>query len=223
MHSSGRGSSDICRRRALAVLAVGVSGLVGAKSAAAALLATPAQTRGPFYPLELPLDSDNDLVQVKDRSAIARGKITDLQGRVLERGGRPVPGARVEIWQCDAFGRYHHPWDSRNAPLDENFQGYGRFSTTGEGAYRFRTIRPVAYPGRAPHIHFAVTAPGAEPFITQMYVAGAPENERDYLLNRVSDPRLKARLIVDFIPARGNTALLEARFDIVLGENFGGG
>ncbi|MDH3316427.1 MAG: protocatechuate 3,4-dioxygenase [Gammaproteobacteria bacterium] len=223
MQSSGRKSSSIGRRRALTALALGVSGLVGAKGAAAALLATPAQTRGPFYPMELPLDSDNDLVRVKGRSALAKGEITDLRGRVLDPDGRAVPGARVEIWQCDAFGRYHHPWDRRHAPLDENFQGYGSFTTSRQGAYRFRTIRPVPYPGRAPHIHFAVSAPGAEPFITQMYVAGAPENPRDYLLNRVGDERLRARLIVDFTPAGGNPPALEARFDIVLGESVGSG
>lgn len=205
------------RRRALSALAIGVSGLVGARGAAAALLQTPAQTRGPFYPRTLPLDSDNDLVQVAGRSALAKGEITDLRGRVLDERGRPIAGARVEIWQCDAYGRYHHPRDRRNAPLDENFQGYGRFTTSDEGAYRFRTIKPVPYPGRAPHIHFAVTAPGAETFITQMYVAGAPENGRDYLLNRIADARQKARLMVAFTPAGDGAAGLDARFDIVLG------
>ncbi len=206
------------RRRALTAIAVGVSGLTGLEGSLAALLATPAQTRGPFYPQTLPLDSDNDLVRVQGRSAYAKGEITDLSGRVLDPGGRAVAGARVEIWQCDAFGRYHHPWDRRNVPLDENFQGYGRFTTSAEGAYRFRTIKPVPYPGRAPHIHFAVTAPGADPFITQMYVAGAPENERDFLLNRVGDPQAKARLIVAFTPAADDSAALRAQFDIVLGE-----
>lgn len=209
---------SIGRRRTLTALAIGVSGLAGAKGAAAALVATPAQTRGPFYPQELPLDSDNDLVQVEGRPALAKGEITDLRGRVLDLRGRVVAGARVEIWQCDTYGRYHHPWDQRNVPLDENFQGYGRFTTSQEGGYRFRTIKPVPYPGRAPHIHFAVTAPGADPFITQMYVLGAPENERDYLLNRVGDARTKARLIVAFTPAGDGSATLKARFDIVLGE-----
>ena len=211
-------SLSIGRRRTLATLALGVSGLAGANSTLAALLRTPAQTRGPFYPQKLPLDSDNDLVQVAGKSTLAKGEITDLSGRVVDARGRAVAGARVEIWQCDAYGRYHHPRDRRNVPLDEHFQGYGRFTTSEEGAYRFRTIKPVPYPGRAPHIHFAVTAPGADPFITQMYVAGAPENDGDFLLNRIGDAQRKARLIVAFTPAGDGPALLRARFDIVLGE-----
>lgn len=213
--------TETITRRALvrSGFAAGAAGLClagRAGEALAELVATPPQTRGPFYPVELPLDSDNDLVQVAGRSALAKGEITDLRGRVLDERGRPIAGARVEIWQCDAYGRYHHPRDRRNAPLDENFQGYGRFTTSDEGGYRFRTIKPVAYPGRAPHIHFAVTAPGAEPFITQMYVAGAPENARDYLLNRVGGERRKAALLVAFTPAGDGSAALEARFDIVL-------
>ncbi|MDX1527714.1 MAG: protocatechuate 3,4-dioxygenase [Gammaproteobacteria bacterium] len=218
MHRDDNRPACFGRRRTFAAIALGVTGLAAGRGLSAALLATPAQTRGPFYPQTLPLDSDNDLVRVEGRSGLARGEITDLDGRVLDPRGRPVAGARVEIWQCDAYGRYHHPWDRRNVPLDEDFQGYGRFTTSSEGAYRFRTIKPVPYPGRAPHIHFAVTAPGADPFITQMYVAGAPENQRDFLLNRVGDPRARARLIVDFSPAEDGAAALKARFDIVLGE-----
>lgn len=203
------------RRRLMGAFALGVSGLAAAPGTLAALMRTPSQTRGPFYPLELPLDSDNDLVSVAGRPGLARGDITDLRGRVLDIHGAPVAGARVEIWQCDAFGRYHHPWDRRSAPLDENFQGYGRFRTGADGGYRFRTIRPVPYPGRAPHIHFAVSAPDAEPLITQMYVAGAPENARDGLLNRL-DPGARGRLVVEFVDAPDPDSTLKARFDIVL-------
>lgn len=206
------------RRRVLTTLALGLSGLAASDGALAALLRTPAQTRGPFYPHALPLDSDNDLVQVAGMSTLAKGEITDLRGRVIDVRGRAIAGARVEIWQCDANGRYHHPGDRRNVPLDEHFQGYGRFTTSDDGAYRFRTIKPVPYPGRAPHIHFAVTAPGADPFITQMYVAGAPENERDFLLSRIGDARRKASVIVAFTPAGDPSADLRARFDIVLGD-----
>jgi protocatechuate 3,4-dioxygenase beta subunit len=211
-------ASSIGRRRTLTTLAVGVFGLARVNSAVAALLRTPAQTRGPFYPRELPLESDNDLVQVAGKSTLAKGEITDLRGRVVDVSGRAIAGARVEIWQCDAYGRYHHPGDRRNVPVDEHFQGYGHFTTTEDGAYRFRTIKPVPYPGRAPHIHFAVTAPGADPFVTQMYVAGAPENAGDFLLNRIGDARRKARLMVDFTPAGDGARDLRARFDIVLGD-----
>lgn len=201
------------RRTLLAALAFGLAGPAGA---AAPLLPTPRQTRGPFYPRDLPLDSDNDLVRVAGRSGIARGEITDLRGRVLDGRGHGVAGARVEIWQCDAFGRYHHPWDRRSAPLDENFQGYGQFITASDGGYRFRTIKPVPYPGRAPHVHFAVTPPGQGPFITQMYVAGAKENPGDFLLSRVPDGPAREALVVDFLPAPDGSTELAARFDIVL-------
>jgi protocatechuate 3,4-dioxygenase beta subunit len=194
----------------------GAATMTGTPPALSALLTTAPQTRGPFYPQALPLDSDNDLVQVAGRNALARGAITNLTGRVMDARGRAVAGAHVEIWQCDANGRYHHPWDRRDVPLDENFQGYGNFVTDDEGRYRFRTIRPVAYPGRAPHIHFAVRAPGAAPLVTQMYVAGAPENERDGILNRIRDPARRRALIVSFEPARTDSASLRAHFDIIL-------
>ena len=131
--------------------------------------------------------------------------------------GRPVPGARVEIWQCDVNGRYHHPRDRRDAPLDENFQGYGRSRTGTEGLYRFRTIRPVTYPGRAPHIHFTIRGPGFEPLVTQMYVQGAPENDRDWILNRIRNPVRRARVLVPFEPHPDLPEQRVARFDIVLG------
>lgn len=181
----------------------------------AALRATPGQPRGPFYPLRLPLERDNDLVTVEGRSGLARGEITNVVGRVLDTQGRPVAGARIEIWQCNAFGRYHHEHDDQRAPIDPNFQGYGEFVTGADGAYRFRTIKPVAYPGRAPHIHFAVTGAGIAPLVTQMYVAGAPENERDFLLSRVGDEKARQSLIVALDTRTADDERV-GRFDIVV-------
>ncbi len=207
------------RRRLLGLLAA-VSGAtaLGASPVvrAAQRLLTPAQSRGPFYPLEIPLDADNDLVQVSGRTGLARGTLTNIVGRVIDARERPIPAARVEIWQCDANGRYHHPGDRRAAPRDPDFQGYGRMQTGDDGAYRFRTIRPVAYPGRAPHIHFAVSGPGIEPLVTQMYVAGEADNERDFLLGRVRDPQARASLIVELGPDADASAELIGRFDLVL-------
>ena len=94
---------------------------------AAGPIATPPQTSGPFYPLSLPLDADNDLVIVEGRAERAGGTILHLGGRVLDLAGRPVAGVRVEIWQCDAFGVYHHARD-RRGPADANFQGFGNVS-----------------------------------------------------------------------------------------------
>jgi protocatechuate 3,4-dioxygenase beta subunit len=178
---------------------------------------TPPQSRGPFYPDRIPLDNDNDLVQVQGGDGVASGEVTDLQGRVLDRRGSPVAGALVEIWQCDANGRYIHRLDDRLVPRDPNFQGYGRFTTAADGRYRFRTIKPVPYPGRAPHIHFSVRVPGGRTLTTQMYVRGAPENGRDWLLNAVADEAARERLIVSFEPAADpREARYQARFDIVL-------
>ncbi len=186
---------------------------------AAALVPTPRQTPGPFYPARLPLDSDNDLVSVAGRPARAAGEVTHVFGRVLDKAGRAVPGVKVEIWQCDAFGFYHHPRD-RGGRADPNFQGYGRMAVGDDGAFRFRTIKPVAYPGRAPHIHFALSGTGIERWTTQMYLAGEPLNDRDWILGRVRDARARAALLVALTPApEVEAGAVAGRFDIVLGRN----
>jgi protocatechuate 3,4-dioxygenase beta subunit len=186
--------------------------------ACAALVETPPQTTGPFYPRDLPLDRDNDLTRVEGAGAPAHGQLTHVFGRVLDREGRPIAGARVEIWQCNAFGRYHHPRDTRDAPLDPGFQGYGETVSAADGAYRFRTIRPVPYPGRTPHIHFAVKAPGSTRLVTQMYVAGEPGNARDGLYNGIRDPASRAAVTVALAPAPEiEPGAIAGRFDVVLG------
>jgi protocatechuate 3,4-dioxygenase, beta subunit len=213
----------IPRRRLLEGVAASTAGLslLGSRRAieAAALASTPPQTAGPFYPQALPLDSDNDLIQVTGRGGRAKGTVTYVSGHVLDPTGRPIAGARVEIWQWDANGRYHYVRDDRtDRPLDENFQGYGQTTTDEAGGYRFRTIRPVPYPGRTPHIHFAVSGAGLSRFTTQMYVAGEPLNEHDGILTGVRDPAARARLIVPLRPAPESEAnALAGSFDIVLG------
>ena len=204
------------RRRLLAGAAAPLAATGSAPAAGAALVLTPYQSRGPYYPAELPFDQDNDLVHVQGRSAPARGEIVVVRGRVRDDRGRPAANTRVEIWQCDANGRYHHPRDRRNAPLDESFQGWGRSRTTGDGDYFFRTIRPVPYPGRAPHIHFLISGPDFEPLTTQMYVDGAPENARDRLLRSIRDPRQWASVLVRFVPDPAFGGVPTGTFDIVL-------
>lgn len=113
-------------------------------------LPTPRQTEGPFYPLSLPADADNDLVSVRGAPGLAKGEVTHLSGRILDANGRPLGGVRVEIWQCDANGRYHHPRDRSGGDRDTNFQGFGHDVSAVDGSYSFRTIRPVPYPGRTP-------------------------------------------------------------------------
>jgi protocatechuate 3,4-dioxygenase, beta subunit len=180
---------------------------------------TPQQTPGPFYPLSFPQDSDNDLVHVSGHTGPAKGIVTRITGRILDPNGRPISGARVEIWQCDANGRYHYVRDGRaDRPRDDEFQGYGATTTDLGGAYQFLTIKPVPYPGRTPHIHFAVSGRGFERFITQMYVAGEPRNAADPVLLAVRDPAARDRLIVALHQVRDNDpAVLAGEFDIVLG------
>lgn len=181
----------------------------------AALQPTPRQTEGPFYPVELPLDSDNDLLRVGDASALAEGTPLHLFGQVLAPDGSPVAGARVEIWQCDAAGVYRHPRAPQGG-LYANFQGFGQTLTDEVGRYRFRTIRPAAYPGRTPHIHVKVIAPDGETLTTQMYVAGEPLNERDGLYRRLGEAA--ALVTVALEPAEELEAgALKGDFRIVLG------
>ena len=176
---------------------------------------TPAQTAGPFYPPTLPPDIDNDLVVVRGSQARAEGTVAHIAGRVLTAAGRPIPNAQVEIWQCDAHGRYLHPGSTGSAPRDAAFQGFGRTRAGADGAYRFRTIKPVPYPGRTPHIHFAVAAPAGE-LVTQMYVAGEPQNARDFLYARLGE-RQREAVTVRLDPANGIEAgALAGQFDIVL-------
>ena len=210
----------IARRRMLE-LAAGSAAVfsLGGAGRAATLPTTQRQTAGPFYPLSIPADSDNDLVQVTGHNGPAKGTVNYVSGHILDPDGRTLSGVRVEIWQCDTNGRYHYVRDaSADTPLDENFQGYGQTVTDEKGGYRFRTIRPVPYPGRTPHIHFAVSAPGLARFTTQMYVAGEPLNEHDGVLMGVRDPAARARLIVPLRPAPELEAnALAGTFDIVLG------
>lgn len=178
-----------------------------------AAVATPPQTEGPFYPVDWSGDIDNDLVRVQGAAAQALGQVAQVTGRVLDARGSPVGDAVVEIWQCDAHGRYRHPGDaSLFGGRDAGFQGRGRTAVAGDGSYRFRTIRPVAYSGRAPHIHVRVKRGGREVLTTQLYVAGDPLNERDGLYRREAN---RAALTAAFVPT--DAGILGATFDIRLG------
>jgi protocatechuate 3,4-dioxygenase beta subunit len=204
--------------RRAAIISSGAA-LMTAPIAHAALIATPRQTEGPFYPPELPLDHDNDLVLVTGAPAHALGQITHIFGKVLDLAGQPMDGAKVEIWQCDANGRYLHPRSGGSKPRDGGFQGYGQTISAADGAYRFRTIKPVPYPGRTPHIHFAISGSDFAPLVTQMYVAGEPLNESDGLLNRI-DPAGRASVIVALEPGDSlEVGALQGRFDIVIDSN----
>lgn len=179
---------------------------------------TPRLTEGPFYPDRLPLDTDNDLLIINGRPSPALGAITHLTGRVLDRQGRPIRNAVVEIWQVDNSGAYLHSGTSNRERRDANFQGFGRFLTSSTGEYYFRTIKPVPYPGRTPHIHFKVLRSGKEMLTTQCLIKGDPRNERDGLFRAVRDAKAREALLADFTPLPGSKqGELQARFDLVLG------
>lgn len=144
---------------------------------------TPEQVMGPFYPIIRPLDHDADLTIIKGKQGHAQGKVIHLTGRVLNSKGEPVRGAKIELWQANTHGRYDHPTDTNQAPLDPNFQGYGVQITDAEGRYRFKTIKPGAYPTgpntmRPPHIHFDITGKN-DRLVTQTYFPNEPLNEKD--------------------------------------------
>ena len=182
------------------------------------LILTPEQTEGPFYPDHLPLDTDNDLLIVNDSITPAVGEVTWLSGRVLDVGGKPVRNALVEIWQVDHNAVYLHSKSSANGKRDTNFQGFGRFLTGSTGEYVFRTIKPVPYPGRTPHIHFAIKMKGREKWTTQCYIKGEARNERDGIYKHITDLKQREAVTVDFASIKeSKTGELAASFDIVLG------
>jgi len=183
------------------------------------LTRTPAQTEGPFYPDKLPLDTDNDLLILNDSITPAVGEITHLTGRILDAKGNPVRNAAVEIWQCDANGVYIHTRDAKRGGQDKHFQGFGRFVTSSNGEYYFRTIKPVPYQVRsAPHIHFQVHKGGKELLTTQMYVKGHKGNEKDFVYQELKTPEARNALTIDFQPIKeSKLGELAATFDIILG------
>jgi len=170
---------------------------------------TPAQTEGPFYPVSLPKDTDFDLLR-NGSVDYRRGQPSWVEGIVADLQGKPVAGAQVEIWQCDEGGHYHHPGDGGKA--DPAFQGFGRVAVGADGRYRFRTIRPVAYGGRTPHIHVKVKLGARELLTTQLYVEGDPHNERDFIWRRL-DEQARAMVTVPFVSGADG---LRATFPIVV-------
>jgi len=204
---------DFVRRFALGTALFTVPGLFAEE-----LTRTPAQTEGPFYPDHLPLDTDNDLIIVNDDLTPAVGDITHLSGRILGPSGQPIRNALVEIWQADHSGVYLHSGSDNKPKQDKNFQGFGRFLTGSSGEYYFRTIKPVPYPGRAPHIHFMLKTKGHDKWTTQCYIKGESRNEKDGIYMGIKDLKARDSVTIDFNPIKESRAgELAAKFDIVLG------
>ena len=186
------------------------------------LARTPSTTEGPFYPDHLPLDRDNDLIIIGDHSTPAVGEITHLSGRLLDAKGEPLKNATIEIWQCDANAVYLHSADSnrKQAQQDKNFQGYGRFTTGSKGEYRFRTIKPVPYPGRpAPHIHVKISRGDHEMLTTQIFIEDHPGNARDGVFRRIQPPAERKLVTAEFAAIKDSKiGELATTHDLVVGR-----
>jgi protocatechuate 3,4-dioxygenase, beta subunit len=207
------------RRQFARYLSFGAAMLATSGAFAEELMKTPGMTEGPFYPDKLPLDTDNDLLIINQGITAAVGEITHLAGRILNEQGEPIRNAFVEIWQVDNNGSYIHSGSSNRSRLDANFQGYGRFLTDSKGNYYFRTLKPVPYPGRTPHIHLAVSRHGQRVLTTQLLIKGHPQNEKDGVFRQITDPAQRELVMADFKPMEGSKlGELAASFDVVLGK-----
>jgi len=207
-----------CTRRGFfAKSIIGCASLYTAPGLFAELLTqTPSQGEGPFFPNKLPLDTDNDLLILNDSITPAIGEVTHLSGKITDIKGNPLRNALIEIWQVDSTGSYIHTGSAGHDKRDKNFQGYGKFLTGMKGEYYFRTIKPVNYPGRTPHIHVRVSHKNKKVLTTQLYVAGEARNQKDFLLSRAGKHR--DALITAFSPLKeSKTGELQAEFDIIIG------
>ncbi|MGO1118878.1 dioxygenase family protein [Rhodovibrionaceae bacterium A322] len=157
---------------------------------------TPAGPEGPFYPTRIPWDDDADLLFVTGQEGEAPGEVLYLEGRLLDANGRPLPSAQIEIWQCDVDGIYRHPGDPRYKQRDSRFQGFGHAMTDAMGLFAFRTIVPVPYGSRTPHIHVRVLIKGRLLLTTQLYRRGFDQNRSDFLFNRL-EPGEQERVLMD--------------------------
>ena len=202
-------------------LVAGGVAMAGAAAAARAdtLVPTSSQDLGPFYPLIRPADHDADLTRIKGRSGVAMGQPINVLGRIVDLQGNPIRGASLDIWQCNAAGRYAHPGDTANpAALDPNFQGFARLASDRDGQFKFRSVKPKDYDTpigrRTPHIHFSIDG-RAERLVTQMYFPGEPLNDIDFLLKNAAP---KESVIAEAIdPLSGDPQALAFRWTVVLG------
>jgi len=160
--------------------------------------------RGVRFAASAARDSECDLT--RQGSGQPHGQRIIVTGRVLDEDGRPVRGALLEVWQCNAAGRYRHANDQHDAPLDPNFSGEGRLLTGEDGRYRLVTIRPGAYPWnnhpnawRPAHIHFSLFGNvHAQRLVTQMYFPGDPLIEHDAIINTIADEAARRSLVSRF-------------------------
>ena len=205
-------------------LAGGVSSLIASVSGLAhgtLLNPTPPEIEGPFYPVMGLKDKDFDLTRIEGKTEVAKGRIIIVEGRILDTSGNAIEDATVDLWQANAAGRYLHPYDPNEAPLDPNFQGWAIIPSGKEGSFRFKTVFPGAYPAsaswlRPPHIHFKINKSGYEELVTQMYFPDHELNKKDRLLNGKA-PEEQKRMIAKKI--NGDLEFEQYYFDIVLAKS----
>ena len=182
----------LTRRSALGSVSAALL-LPGCARAQTAVVRTPTQVEGPFFPVDTAIERDADLTRLAGRSERALGQVIELAGRVIDTNGAPIGGARLELWQANAAGRYMHPRDTGAAPLDPNFQGYALLQTDAAGRFNVVSIKPGAYGDglgrRTPHLHWKIES-GARRLTTQMYFPGEALNESDALMRRAADARV---------------------------------
>ena len=220
------------RRRFFKSMALVSAGFTLPGYLAEALTLTPQLTQGPFYPLarNIPLDKDNDLVQLNDNTKPASGIVTYVSGRVLDRDGKPMSGALVELWHADNGGEYiFSDLGARNPASDPNFAGFGQFLTASDGRYKFRTVKAGLYQGRTRHLHFGITAPGQKSrYTTQLFWNEIPRdanghtwettNDNDMVLAGITVPEQRASVIREFKPVAGSViGEMETTWDIMMG------
>ena len=209
----GMASGGLTRR----ALVFAASSLLVPTVVLAAVAPTPGAAEGPFYPVRIPSDDDADLVSVEGAVREAGGDILHLAGRVLDANARPIAGARIEIWQCDANGVYLHPGDRRRDSRDAGFQGFGHAKADTAGRFAFRTIVPVPYPGRTPHIHVKVVRDGRDLLTTQFYRLDHPQNPSDFLFRRLAPSEQRRVSMVIRPRAASPRPTFETEIDLVIG------
>ena len=207
------------RRRLLHSLLLTTGGILTSSLYAEALTLTARATEGPYYPDHLPLDQDNDLLQIQGNAAQALGTVTEFGGRLLNADGQPIQAALIELWQADNNGSYiHSRGTQRGKERDPAFQGYGKIVTNDKGEYRFRTIKPGLYTGRTIHWHVAVNQGEKRMLTTQLYIAGVPQNDNDGVLRRMGDEAQRLSVIREFKPKTTGSSVLFGTWDIVIGH-----
>jgi protocatechuate 3,4-dioxygenase beta subunit len=231
-HSEPTFYVPVDRRRFFKSMAIASAGFTLSGYLAEALTQSPIVTQGPYYPLatNIPLDKDNDLVQLNDNLTIAGGVVTYLSGRVLDANGNPVRGALVELWHADREGDYVYSASAaRNSACDANFAGFGQFLTGSAGQFLFRTIKAGLYNGRTRHFHIGVTLPGRTTRSTTQTFwnetakdlngnTWATQNSNDNVYSTITDAAQRASVLLNYTAVSGTTTgEVQATWDFVSG------